>query len=204
MRPVLYALITLFTLAFLSTAATDPEETSELYADNTYREARSRLTVLVDSFHVAQHADYPYIPVAVALGLMGKGSPVTFTPGSFTLVDREGTGHAAADYTELLHAYAKLPFDSELLRVRPLQVGQQFDHSQRVRANFYPPVDNGLRTPMVQLARRTWFTDVIYFPLPRHGLDGVLTLRVQGEAMEEPVEVRFRAPLEQQAGRAGR
>jgi hypothetical protein len=160
--------------------------------------------VLVDAFHAAQHAGYSYIPVSLAVGLMGKGAPVTFTPGSFTLIDQEGTGHAAAGYTELLQAYAKLSFDTELLRVRPLQVGQQFDHSQRVRASFYPPVDNGLRTPMVQLARRTWFTDVIYFPLPRHGLDGVLTLRVQGEGTEEPVEVRFRVPRKLQESRAGR
>jgi hypothetical protein len=37
------------------------------------------------------------------------------------------------------------------------------------------------------------FQDVVFFPLP-DTLDGVMTLVVMGQGMDDPVEVRFEVP----------
>jgi hypothetical protein len=182
-------------VALLLPSAPSGPTVSELYAPDTYRERADDLTVILSSFHASRNTDEPYLPFVVALGCDRKGRPLTFRPASFTLIDGEGGHHAAADYTDLLKGYDKLSFDVEWLARRPLQLGNQFAHMLRIAASFYPPTDDGVRTSFVQLSHRTWFSDVVYFPNPKDGLTGILTLRVKAEGMDAPVEVRFRVPV---------
>ena len=44
------------------------------------------------------------------------------------------------------------------------------------------------------LAQNMAFQDVVFFPLP-DSLDGVMTLVVMGNGMEDPVEVNFELPI---------
>jgi hypothetical protein len=94
---------------------------------------------------------------------------------------------------EIRQNYDLAGFDRSIMRARPLVVGQQFSVSRALYSNFYP---DGRRLGVVQervhLNPFSWFQDVLYFPRPPAGLDGVLTLRMEGGGLERPVEVRFR------------
>ncbi len=174
--------------------------TSERFSFSTYRERVGPLTVLVDGYVASLHEEDPYVPVPVAIGWSGKGA-LHFTPESFALVDGSGRAYPAASYQEILRRYAKLTFDRSLVRQRPIVVGQQFTNYTFVPARFYPGVDRGTRISRVELGRFAWFYDVLYFPTPEAGLEGVLTLRVSPAGIGEPAEVRFTVPGLQTARR---
>jgi len=181
--------------AALSLGAAEPPATSEGYAYATYREVSDRLTLLVDAYPAAMHLGDPYFPVAVAVGLSGSGDNVRVTPESFTLLDEKGTAYGAVPYQELVRNYPKRQFDESLLRSHPLVVGNQFDVSLPIDAEFYPaPAGRGVRAERVELGPFTWFRTILYFPRPPGKLHGVLTLRLGAEGAEPPVSVRFRIP----------
>ncbi len=181
--------------AVLSRGAAEPPATSEGYAYATYRGMTDRLTLLVDSYPAAMHVRDRYIPLAVAVGLSGPGSSVLVTPESFTLLDENGKTYHAVPFAEIVQNYPKRQFDASLLRSRPMVVGNQFATSLRVQANFYPTLaGRGLRIDRIELGPFTWFHTLLYFPRPEGGLHGVLTLRIGGEGLESPVDVRFQVP----------
>src|SRR5262249_59399178 len=72
-----------------------------------------------------------------------------------------------------------------------------------VESHFFPAPGRDTRTSFVELTPFTWFADVLYFPVPAAGLDGVMTLRLFGKGMPEPIEVRFRAWGQRAHGAAG-
>jgi hypothetical protein len=181
--------------AILALAAAGRPATSEGYAYATYREISDRLTVLVDSYPAALHADDRYVPIVVAVGLGGSGPSVTVTPESFTLLDASGKQYPAASFDEIARDYPKRRFDDELLRIRPLVVGEQFNTSIRLPADFYPTQESSkIRMDRVELGPFTWFRTLLYFPRPEAGLHGVLTLTMAAEGIEPPLEVRFEVP----------
>lgn len=186
----LFLPLSILALALDSLPADRPSP-SERFSFSTYRERAGALTVLVDGFPASLRADDPYIPLPVAVGWAGPGK-LEITPEAFLLVDGEGRAYPAASYRDVLEGYAKLTFDRSILRSRPLVTGQQFVNYVPVAARFFPPVDLPTRTARVELARFTWFRDVLYFPNPGPGLDGVLSLKVSPRGASEPVEVSFR------------
>lgn len=189
-------LLLITVLALLSGSAGNPGDSpSDSFSFATYREIDGRVTLLVGSFLASLHTEDTYIPIPVAIGLRGNGPGLTVTPESFTLIDQAGRAHPAAGYEEVLRGYPKLSWDRTVLRSRPLAVGQQFDLSLRLSSRFYPATNHGLRIPRVSMAAYTWFSDVIYFPQPTHGLGGVLTLRLSGKGVDPPIDVRFTVPL---------
>ncbi len=175
----------------LDSPPADRPRPSERYSFSTYRERAGALTALVDGYPASLRAGDPYIPLPVAVGWSGP-ERLELTPESFRLVDGEGRAYPAASYREVLERYAKLTFDRSILRGRPMVIGQQFANYSPVPARFFPPVDFPTRTARVELARFTWFQDVLYFPNPGAGLDGVLSLLVSPRGAAEPVEVKFR------------
>jgi hypothetical protein len=182
-------------VAALSLGAAEPPATSKTYAYATYREVRDRLTVLVDSYPAALHVDDPYIPVAVAVGLSRPGKCIRVSPGSFTLVDEKGRRYRPVPFEEIARNYPKRQFDASLLRSHPIVVGNQFDLSVPIRAEFYPPpASPGLLINRVELDPYTWFRTALYFPRPEGAIHGVLTLELRSEGSEPPVSVRFRIP----------
>jgi hypothetical protein len=170
------------------------ERTSERFSFSTYRERAGGLTVLVDGYPASFHEQDAYIAVPIAIGWTGT-RPIQFTPESFLLVDASGRAYPTASYREVLDGHAKLTFDRTILGSRPLVTGHQFVHSTPVASRFFPAPTNSTRTERVELARFTWFRDVLYFPNPGPAaLRGVLALRVSPGGPAEPIEVRFRVP----------
>lgn len=166
---------------------------SEGFAFSTYREQADGITVLVDSLPASLHDHDAFVPLHVAIGLIGHREPVTITRDSFTLIDRQGHSYPLATYQQILRDYGKSHFDRSLVRARPLVIGSQFATSEEIAANFFPPV--GLVNDEIHLANFTWFHDLLYFPRPEAGLEGVLQLRVTGKGIEQPIVVAFRVPL---------
>jgi hypothetical protein len=182
-------------VASLSVAADGQPQTSERFAYYTFREQTEKVTVLVDSFPASLHGSERFFPLSVAVGLQAPGASITVTPESFTLTDATGKSYSAVPYGELMQHYGKRQFDEELLKQRPLVVGEQFSTSLRLPARFYPlPSGSGTRMEQVNLAPFTWFEALVYFPVPESGLRGVLKLRVAGGGIDPPLEVRFDVP----------
>jgi len=189
---VVSALTTVALLAVPSSAGASPK-TSETYAYATFWEKRDDMTVLVDTLTPSFRDDQPFIPIPVAIGFQAYGEEYTFTRESFFLIDGSGTLYGAASYDEVVDGYPLLLFDRFFAR-GPV-VAQEFQLSRRVPSDFYPPKGNGGRIDRVHLSAYSWFSDVIYFPRPQAGLDGVLTLRVSGGGVDPPIDVRVRIPL---------
>ncbi len=168
---------------------------SERYAYQTYRERVGPVTVLVDSYPASLREDDAYFPLHVAIGLKGGAPDVTVTRETFTVIDARGNRVPAAGALELRENYGKLLFDAALMRGRPLVVGQQFNGRLELDSNFYPDAKGiGIVQDRIHMGPFTWFHDVVYFPRPPAGLGGVMTLRLEGGGLEEPIEVRFEVP----------
>jgi hypothetical protein len=191
--------IVLLTMLGAASAARD-SQTSDRYGFSTFREESGRLTVLVDGYPASVAEATAYVPIPVVVAMTKPGKHVTFTPESFTLVDAKGNAVPAAGYEELTKKYDRLTFDRSLLRERPIAIGNYIADLRQVEARFYPPGNEGTRIARVELAPNTWFTDVLYFPRPPAGLNGVVTLRV-ALPDESPVEVRFVASEKDLASR---
>jgi hypothetical protein len=157
---------------------------------STFREDVGGLSVYADGYPASLGPDDAYVPVPVAIALMRTGPSVAFTPESFTLADAHGNRVRAAEFADVKNGYPKLAHDRSLVRVWPINIAVSLEDRPRIASNFYPPTGAGTRISRVELAPYSWFSDVIYFPRPPSGLDGVLTLSV-AVAGGDPVEVRF-------------
>jgi hypothetical protein len=73
-----------------------------------------------------------------------------------------------------------------------MQLGKDFFNLNRVDSDFYATKED-LKWADVHLNYDTYFTDVVFFPKPKSGFDGVFTLNVLTEGMD-PVMVRFKVP----------
>ena len=164
--------------------------TSHRTGASTFREEDRGLSVFADGYPGSLGADDAYVPVPVAIALMTTGASVGFTLESFTLSDAQGNRVPAASFTELRNTYPKLDLDRELIRTRPIALGMTITDRPRITSSFYPPTGDGTRISRVELAPFSWFSDVVYFPRPRAGLGGVMTLSVVA-AGREPVELKF-------------
>ena len=193
-RPITHArtVAALALAAPLLLAASPP--TSESYAFSTYRERSGPVSLLVDTRGASLHDSDRFIPLRVAVGLVGKAEPVRVTPESFTLIDPSGSAASPVSYQELSQTYTRRSFDESLFHDWPMTVDSLFSRDRRLPSHFFPAPGRATRTSAVEVAPFTWFEDVIYFPRPSAGLVGVMTLRLSGGGLVRPVEVRFRIP----------
>jgi len=166
---------------------------SDTYAYATYWEKRDDVTILLDSLTASFRADEAFIPIPLAIGFQAYGKEYTFTRESFFLIDHSGTLYGAASYEEVVEGYPPLLYDRRFSR-GPV-TAQEFVLSRREPSDFYPPKGDGRRIDRVHLSPYSWFRDVIYFPRPQSGLEGVLTLRVSGGGIDPPIDIRFKVPL---------
>ena len=169
------------------------EATSKSISFATYREVAGRVTVILGSQLTGNYADAPYAPLQIAVGAYGKGPPLVVTPASFTLIDAGGSVHPMAPYPAVRDAEIIL-FVKQLNRTLPLITGNSFMDRVRVGSIFYPQSGASAGKEWVELTHRTYFKDLIYFPRPANGWDGLLTLQFMARGLEEPIKVRFVVP----------
>lgn len=170
-------------------------ETSKSLAFATYKEQVGRITVLVGSFPAALNETEPYVPLQVAVGVRGRGEKITLGVESFQLIDRDGNIFPIASFEEFRNNDHAQLFNPQIIAAYPLVTGQQFATSFQLRSSFFPTTAGGVRIDRVELEQSNHIIDVLYFPRPLAGLDGVLTLRVQAKQLAAPIDVRFEVPL---------
>ena len=167
--------------------------TSRSLSFATYVEEVGRVTVIVGSQLTGNYAESPYAPLQIAVGAYGEGPALVVSPASFSLIDAGGAVYPMAPFPEVRDADIIL-FVKQLDRKVPLVTGDSFLDRVRVSSIFYPQTAAPAGKERVELTHRTYFKDLIYFPRPKEGWGGVLTLQFMARGLEEPLRVRFRVP----------
>src|SRR4030095_4169882 len=94
---------------------------------STYADREGRVTLVVDSYAASLREGEAYVPIRMALGIVGKGKPVRFDSESFTLTDRNGNEVPLASYQDVQRNYDKWLADESVLRTRPMMLDSRFD-----------------------------------------------------------------------------
>jgi hypothetical protein len=164
-------------------------DTSKRLDPYTYRERSGDVTVILSSRLAYAAGNEAHLPIQIAVGVTGYRTKLTISRASFTLIDSSGGVHPIAPFEEVDQAL--------ILGVRkvddraPLRTGNHFLDLVDVHSNYYP-VGAVTGSGRVELHRRTFFKDILYFPRPETGTDGVLTLQFMAKGLAEPMQVRFR------------
>jgi len=194
-RNVLIAICSLALLAAPSHGAEkqkDKSDTSRETAYATYVEKAGRVTVVMSSYLMGLGPDEKYLPMRIAVGVKGKGPELAVGIDAFQLIDAKGEMYSTATTEEIAEQKSLIRQTDDMVGENELNTGNEFTDYRRIDSEMYTPEGVGDRYAHVD--RDDYFTDVIWFPRPANGLDGVLTLRMDVEGMEQPVDVRFRVP----------
>jgi hypothetical protein len=139
--------------------------------------------------------DEPYFPLFVQVA---NRSDATFeiTREAFLLEDQGGRQYALAPSGALAEAYHRLDLDRRLFRQNRSVTSNGIGLLTYVPSDFFPSATRrSLLVDHVSLPPNTFMEDVLYFPIPEGGLNGVplrLLFKVQGLA--EPIQVVFEVP----------
>ena len=174
--------------------APDAPETKTSYdlGYATYSEKVNRVEVIVSSYGASFEESEKFFMLQVAVAAIGIGDELQFSDKSFTLLDPQGNLYAMAPAEELAREETLLNFAAGIERNQPLQTDKNFANLKRVESDFY--AEDNLRWTTVNINYDGYFEDVLFFPHPKSGFDGVFTLNVLTEKMKAPVMVRFKLP----------
>ncbi len=175
-------------------AASDKPETSMSVAYGTYGATQGRVSAVVSAYAASFDRSEKHFALQVAVGVGGKGPEITFKQDSFWLVDAQGISHQMSAPQELANETSLIDFTDDLESRFPIQLTRTFDFYRRVQSDFYG--GDGLRWSNTNLDQDSFFEDTLFFIQPVGGLDGVLTLQVAGEGMEDTLEVKFEVPAD--------
>jgi hypothetical protein len=137
----------------------------------------------------------PYVPLFVQVVNRSK---LTFhiSRESFTLEDSLGRQYALAPLREVAGNYQRLDLDRRLFRQNQQFTAAGISVFTAISSNFFP---SSSRTTLVvdhvTLPPASFMEDVLYFPIPESGLNGVplrLLFKVQG--IEDAIQVVFQVP----------
>jgi hypothetical protein len=139
--------------------------------------------------------DEHYFPLFLQVSNRSK---MTFlvTRESFTLEDPLGNQYSIVPARELAENYPRLDLDRRLFRQNRQFTLNGLDLFTYVESGFYPsPSSRSLLVDTVSLPPRTYLEDVLYFPIPQSGLNGVpLRLLFKVRGLDEAIEVVFEVP----------
>ncbi|GAB4222303.1 MAG: hypothetical protein Kow0062_19070 [Acidobacteriota bacterium] len=167
----------------------------------TYLERGRLLALAADVRATIEREDDPFVPLAVGIANRGLDR-LTLTRESFTLVDEQGRRYPLATIDEVREKMGNLvPIDLRISADFVSVFGSPWDLWQRVPATFFPVLSVGsvpgfgprtIRRDRVELPRRSWMADLLYFPHPEGELAGRrFELWVDAEELDEPVFVKF-------------
>jgi len=160
----------------------------------TYMEKAGRIEVVVSSYGASFEEANDHFMLQVAVGVIGKfGKELDFTDESFTLLDPAGNLYSMAPPSALVKEIELVSYAEQLEKSQPLQLGKDFANLEQVNSDFYATREE-VAWADVHLNYDSYFSDVVFFPKPKSGFEGVFTLNVLTAGMEEPVMVRFKVP----------
>lgn len=139
--------------------------------------------------------DEPFVPIIVQVANKSK---VTFqiTRESFVLEDSLGRSTPMAEGPEVTAKYGRLDLDRRLLLQNRAFTANGIGVFTYIESNFFPSTSRrALLIQQVTLPPTTYMEDLLYFPIPETGLNGVpLRLLFKPKELEEAVQVVFEVP----------
>ena len=167
----------------------------------TYLEEGKLVAFAVDTEPAGWREKNDFVPLPIAV--LNKSLPsLTLTRESFTLVDSSGRRYAMATVAEGRSIGGLTRIDFQMARnffevIQTTYAGWNYEH-----AVFFPnTLDSpayarrGLLRDRVELATRSWTTDMLYFPHPQGKLTNQrFELWLSAPELAEPVFIKFRVP----------
>jgi hypothetical protein len=135
------------------------------------------------------------VPIFVQVSNKSKTGWVV-TRESFTLEDSLGRRYPLAPAREVSENYPRLDMDRRLFRRNQQFTATAVTLLTYISSDFFPsPSRRSLLVDHVSLPPRTYMEDVLYFPIPETGLNGVpLRLLFKVKEIAEPIHVVFEVP----------
>ena len=200
-------------------------KTSEEFSAYTYIERSGEFTLVVYSWPARWRVAEKDFPLVIALGRADEKRPrgesaaqkeaerkaeeetVTIQLADFELADAQGNRYAPVPNEQIQREYKYLMADKHMLESEPMTTTGLFEESDPLSAAFYP-VDGGGRfaTTEVPMENYTSFQSTIYFPRPKAGFEGILSLTLKNPRIDPPITLRFKVPVEKakKSGKAGK
>lgn len=169
-------------------SATSP---SVSYAE--YGEQLGRVKLIVGSYAASFEEADKHFALQVAVGVNKEGKELEIDAKAFVLIDPAGNAYAMSLPQELNTEDALLGFTQQLNHEQPLVTDLFFANLQQVESNFYG-LGGALDWSRVNVDYDTYFEDVIFFPKPKSGFDGVFLLHFFTPGMDGPIQVKFEIP----------
>ena len=168
---------------------------SEKLSPYNYREEGSLVLMVVGVDAARFIRKELFVPLFVQLANKSK---ITFeiSPESFILEDSVGRRYGTAPPEEVAAKYARLDIDRRMFQQNRSITLTYMSLFTYVRSDFFPSITRrSLLADHISLPPRSFMEDVLYFPIPETGLNGVpLRLLFQVKGLEEPIQVVFEVP----------
>jgi hypothetical protein len=173
-----------------------PGTFSDKLSPYNYKEEGTLVLMVVGVEGARFIREEPYFPLFVQVANKSK---LTFsiTRESFTLEDSLGRQYGTAPPAEVASEYKRLDLDRRLFQRNRSVTSTYVDLFTLISSNFFPSSARPtLRIEEVSLPPRAYMEDVLYFPIPETGLNGVpLRLLFKDRGLEQPILVVFEVPL---------
>ncbi|HEV8700119.1 MAG TPA: hypothetical protein VGV60_02490 [Candidatus Polarisedimenticolia bacterium] len=136
-----------------------------------------------------------YFPLFVQVGNKSKVT-FTITREAFTLEDPLGRQYSIAPAREVAENYGRLDLDRRLFVQNRQFTATGVGLMTHIPSDFYPSsARRSLLIEQLILPPHGFMEDVIYFPIPESGLNGVpLRLLFKVKEIDEPIQVVFEVP----------
>jgi hypothetical protein len=136
-----------------------------------------------------------YFPLFVQVANRSK---MTFniTRESFTLEDTLGNQYSIVPARELSGNYPRIDLDRRLFRQNQQFTAGGVGLFTYIPSSLYPSsASRSLLIEQITLPPQSFMEDVLYFPIPQSGLNGVpLRLLFKVKGLEDPIQVVFEVP----------
>jgi len=139
--------------------------------------------------------DEAYVPIFVQVANKSK-TGFELTRESFILEDPLGRRYALAPAREVGENYPRLDMDRRLFRRNQQFTATGVSLLTYISSDFFPSASRrSLLVDHVSLPPHTYLEDVLYFPIPESGLNGVpLRLLFKVKEIPEAIHVVFEVP----------
>lgn len=168
---------------------------SDKLSPYNYREEGTLVRMVVGVDAARYIRSEPYFPLFVQVVNKSK---TTFAVGreSFLLEDSLGRQYGVAPASEVATRYPRLDVDRRLFRENRAITSNGVALFTPIGSDFYPSSSRrALIIDQVQLPPKSLMEDVLYFPIPESGLNGVpLRLLFRAQGLSEPIMVVFEVP----------
>ena len=186
-------------LAGCATLERNPEVVgpySDKLSPYNYKEDGSLAMMIVGVDAARFIRDEPCVPLFVQVA--NKSKKITFEIGreSFMLEDSLGHEYPLEPVEEVQQKYHRLDLDRQLFRQNRAFTATGVGLYNFIHSDFFPSSGRpGVLAQQVSLPPFAYMEDVLYFPIPETGLNGVpLRLVLKVKDLPEPIFVLFEVP----------